>query len=125
MGRLTKEPEVKVYTNDGKQTTVAKFMIAIDRTYKKDGEDNTDFISCVAFGKVGEIADKYLHKGSKILVRGSWRTGSYTKNDSRYYSNQCAVETIEFCESKKETEEKPQDGFMNVSDTDMDILPFN
>ena len=125
MGRLTKEPETKVYTNDGKQTTVAKFMIAIDRTYKKDGEDNTDFISCVAFGKVGEIADKYLHKGSKILVRGSWRTGSYTKNDSRYYSNQCAVETIEFCESKKDSAPAEDNSWMNVDESEFGNLPFN
>ncbi len=69
MGRLTKDPEVR-YSQGEKSTAIARYTLAVDRKFKRDGEPNADFINCIAFGKNGEFAEKYLHKGIKILVEG-------------------------------------------------------
>lgn len=71
MGRLTKDPEVR-YSQGEKSTAIARYTLAVDRKFKRDGEPNADFINCIAFGKNGEFAEKYLHKGIKILVEGRW-----------------------------------------------------
>ena len=100
IGRLTKEPAMNTSSN----TTVCKFNIAVDRAYKKDGEQSADFISCVAFGKTAEFIGKYFSKGSKIVLEGEWRTGSYTNKDGqKVYTNDCVVNRVEFGESKKES----------------------
>ena len=78
MGRLTRDPEIKVSQTANGQMTVARYTLAIDRRYKKEGEQSADFISCVAFGKSGEFAEKYLRKGTKIAITGRIQTGSYT-----------------------------------------------
>ena len=119
-GRLTRDPR----TTD----KATFFTLAVEREYKKEGFDNTDFIDCVAFGKTAEIVDKYMVKGTKVIVEGKWQTGSFTGADGgKRYSNDCLVDRIEFCESKKaQAESKPEDDFVQVElDLDDDSLPFN
>ena len=80
MGRLTKDPEVK-YLQDENSTAMARYTLAVDRRYRKDGKAETDFISCVTFGKNAEFVEKYLQKGLKILVSGRIQTGSYVNQE--------------------------------------------
>ena len=101
MGRLVRDPEVRVTTGNT-PTTVAKFTLAVDRRFHKEGEQSADFISCTAFGKVAEFCEKYLHKGTKVVAEGRWQTGSYkNKEGVMVYTNDCMIESIEFAESKK------------------------
>ncbi len=79
IGRLTKNAEER----NNSTTTVTRFNVAVDRAYKKEGEPTADFISCVAFGKTAEFISKYFSKGSKIVIEGEWRTGSYTNKDGQ------------------------------------------
>lgn len=129
VGRLTKDPDVR-YTG-AESKAVARFTLAVDRKFKKDGEPSADFISCIAFGKLGEFAEKYLKKGTKIALEGRWQTGSYKKEDKTIYTNDCVVESMEFAESKRtESEPAPEpsnvgDGFMNIPDNVGEELPFN
>lgn len=110
---------------------VARYSLAVDRQGKKDeNKQNADFISCVAFGKRGEFAEKYLHKGTKIAVCGRLQTGSYTAQDgTKRYTTDVVVDEHYFCESKGTTSEAQatdEDGFMNVPDgVEDDGLPFN
>ncbi|MBP5705584.1 MAG: single-stranded DNA-binding protein [Paludibacteraceae bacterium] len=119
MGRLTRDPDVR-YTQSNEPICIARYTIAVDRRFKKDGEQDADFISCVAFGKNGEFAEKYLHQGTKVVVAGRIQTGSYTnKEGQKVYTTDVVVEEAEFAESKKtegKTEEpKPADeGFMDI-----------
>lgn len=142
MGRLTREPDVR-YTHGEKQTAVASYTLAVDRRIKRDGEANADFINCVAFGKNGEFAEKYLTKGIKILVTGRIQTGSYTNKDgNKVYTTDVVVEEQEFAESKNAAGNTAQtntqngattaqknvgpDGFMNIPDgINEDELPFS
>lgn len=118
MGRLTKFPEVKYLQNEN-HTAMARYTLAVDRRYGKEKE--TDFISCVTFGKNAEFAEKYLHKGLKIVVSGRIQIGSYTDSDgNRIYTTNVVVEEHYFAEGRKlsETDEKEKvdtDGFMKVS----------
>lgn len=133
MGRLTREPDVR-YSQGEKATAVARYTLAVDRKFKREGEPTADFINCIAFGKNGEFAEKYLHKGMKILIDGRWQSGSYTNHDGqKVYTNDCVIESCEFAESKNANQsERPQpmaqtdsDGFMAIP-TDIDNeLPFN
>ena len=100
-GRLTKDPEVR-YSQGENATCVARYTLASDRKYSKADDKQTDFINCVAFGKSGEFAEKYLKKGIKILVTGRIQTGSYEKDGKKVYTTDVVVEEHEFCESKKE-----------------------
>ena len=100
IGRLVADPEV-YYSNGEKPTAIAKYRLAVNRKFKKEGEQETDFISCVAFGKNGEFAEKYLTKGTKIAIVGRIQTGSYeNKEGQRVYTTDVIVEEHEFCESK-------------------------
>lgn len=100
MGRLTRDPDVR-YTQGDNSICIARYTLAVDRRIKKDGEQNADFISCVAFGKNGEFAEKYLHKGTKIAVCGRIQTGSYTNRDGqKVYTTEVVVEEQEFAESR-------------------------
>lgn len=124
MGRLTRDPEVR-YSQGDTPKAVARYTIAVDRP--RSGSENTaDFIPCVAFGKVGEFAERYLKKGSRILVEGHMQSGSYTnKEGQKVYTLDCIVERHEFAESKKSSSgnaENTGDEFMNVTDEE---LPFN
>lgn len=129
MGRLTKDPEVR-YTQSSTPVAVARYTLACDRRYKKDGEPSTDFISCIAFGKNGEFAEKYLRKGIKITLEGRIQTGSYTNNEGKkVYTTDVVVEHQEFAESKKSESSEPapatdNDGFMYIPDDMQEELPF-
>lgn len=126
MGRLTKSPEVKYLQNEN-HTAMARYTLAVDRRYGKEKE--TDFISCVIFGKNAEFAEKYLHKGLKIVVSGRIQIGSYTDSDgNRIYTTNVVVEEHYFAEGRKlsETDEKEKvdtDGFMKVSEGEE--IPFD
>lgn len=104
MGRLTKDPEVR-YSTGSKPTCVARYTLAVNRKFKQDGQPTADFISCIAFGKQGEFAEKYLKQGIKIAVSGRIQTGSYEKKDGgRVYTTDVVVEEQEFAESKSTNE---------------------
>ncbi len=134
IGRLTRDPEVR-YSDNGH--TVARFGIAVDRRFKKDGEQTADFINIVAFGKTAEFIEKYFCKGNKIVIEGRIQTGSYTnKEDQKVYTTDVIAEQVEFGESKNPNnatnEERPSpdnaigDGFMNIPDgVEDEALPFN
>ena len=121
MGRLVRDPDIK-YSKDN--MCVGKFTVAVDRRGK---DKETDFISCTAFGKTAEFVEKYIKKGTKVVLEGRWQTGSYTnKEGTKVYTNDCIVDQIEFAESKKaeETAPKAPDDFMNVPDNIDDEIPF-
>jgi single-strand DNA-binding protein len=100
MGRLTRDPDVR-YSQGENPTAVARYSLAVDRRFSKNEENSTDFINIVAFGKAGEFAEKYLHKGTKVLVTGRIQTGSYTnKEGQKVYTTDVVAEDQEFCESK-------------------------
>ena len=105
MGRLTRDPDIR-YTQGAEPMCVAKYTLAVDRRgRKRDGEQSADFISCTAFGKSAEFAEKYLRKGTKICLSGRIQTGSYTKQDgTKVYTTDVIVEDQEFCESKASAE---------------------
>jgi len=140
MGRLTRDPEVR-YSQGDQATAVARYTLAVDRRFKRDGDQQTaDFINCVAFGRSGEFAEKYFHKGIKIAVTGRIQTGSYTNQEGqRVYTTDVVVEEQEFAESKAASEQsggfqpmgRPEpsaaagDGFMNIPDGIDEELPFN
>lgn len=129
MGRLTKDPEVK-YTQTSEPMAIARYNLAVDRPGKKEeGKPSADFISCVAFGKRGEFAEKYLRKGMKIALSGRIQTGSYTAQDgSKRYTTDVIVDEHYFCESKKAMSEATtmdENGFMNIPDGIEEELPFN
>lgn len=133
MGRLTRDPEVR-YSQGAQPLAIARYTLAVDRRGSKQGEQSADFISCIAFGKSGEFAEKYLHQGTKIVVTGRIQTGSYTNRDGqKVYTTDVVVEEQEFAESKKNTQPAPEpapaggyEGFMNIPDNVEDEgLPFN
>lgn len=131
MGRLTREPEVRTSQNG---TQIAKYTLAVDRRFHKEGEQTADFIGCVAFGRGAEFAEKYLHQGTKIIVTGHIQTGSYPKQDgTKVYTTDVIVEDHEFAESKGAAQESPQpaptipatDDFMDIPDGLDAELPFH
>ena len=128
MGRLTKDPDVR-NSGDDSSKAVAKYTLAVDRRFKREGEENADFINCTVFGKGAEFAEKYLAKGTKIVVSGRIQTGSYTnKEGQRVYTTDVIVEEQEFAESKNSSNGQTagSDGFMNIPDgVEDEGLPFN
>lgn len=133
MGRLVRDPEVR-YSQGENAFAIARYTLAVDRKFKTGGQPTADFINCVAIGKNGEYAEKYLRQGTKICVEGHWQTGSYTNKDGiKVYTNECMVENHEFSESKNSNQQnensRPQtnnvDGFMNIPDGIDEQLPFN
>ena len=130
---MTKDPEIR-YSQGANATCVARYTLAVDRKFKQEGQPTADFINCIAFGKLGEFAEKYLHKGVKIAVTGRIQTGSYKNKDGNtVYTTDVVVEEQEFCESKSSNQpqgnDRPQassDGFMSIPDNLEDEgLPFN
>lgn len=144
MGRLTRDPDIR-YSQGEKATCIARYTLAVDRRFKREGEQSADFISCVAFGKSGEFVEKYLHKGTKIAITGRIQTGSYEKDGQKVYTTDVVVEEHEFAESKASssgsagssspaagtgysqpaTGQTGDDGFMNIPDGIDEELPFN
>lgn len=143
MGRLTRDPEMR-YSSGENQTAIARYTLAVDRRFKRQGDEQTaDFINCVAFGRVAEFAESYLHQGTKIAITGRIQTGSYTnKEGKKVYTTEVVVEEQEFAESKaaaanyngggyQQAPSRPEptqaagDGFMNIPDAIEEELPFN
>ena len=142
MGRLTRDPEIR-YTNGENATAIARYTLAVDRRFKRQGDEQTaDFINCLVFGKGAEFAENYLHQGTKIVASGRIQTGSYTNKDGqKVYTTEVVVEEQEFAESKATSQQntssqtsaptRPEpkaaggDGFMNIPNEIEEELPFN
>lgn len=135
MGRLTRDPEVR-YSQGANQTAVARFSLAVDRKFKREGEPEADFFNCTSFGKQAEFVERYLHKGTKVVLSGRIQNNNYTNKDGQIvYAVQVMVEEIEFAESKNggssdgqsstPTSPSSSDGFMNIPDGIDEDLPFN
>ena len=131
IGRLTKDSETR-YTQGEKPMCIARFTLAVDRRFKKQGEQSADFISCVAFGKTGEFIEKYCKKGTKLGVVGHIQTGSYTNKDGqKVFTTDLAVDEAEFAESKAAASQNQQTAptGSNINDyvnavPSMEDLPF-
>ena len=150
MGRLTRDPDIR-YSAGENSTAVARYTLAVDRRFRRDGEQTADFISCVAFGRTAEFAEKYFHQGIRIVISVRIQTGSYTNRDGvKVYTTDVVVEEQEFAESKSASAENSggfgggyrqsqaaapapapaaasasADGFMNIPDGIDEELPFN
>lgn len=150
MGRLTRDPEVR-YSQGASATAVARFSIAVDRKFKREGEPDADFFNCTSFGKQAEFVEKYLHKGTKVVVVGRIQNDNYTnKEGQQVYSVRVMVDEIEFAESKNAaggngdgnynagnygnnnanggahaSANGAGDGFMNIPNGIDEDLPFN
>ena len=141
MGRLTRDPEVR-YSQGDNATAIARFTLAVDRRIKRDNEASVDYINCVSFGRSAEFAEKYFHKGTKIVIAGRIQTGSYTNKDGqKVYTTDIVIEEQDFAESKAAAAQNsnmgvpqpsaPQpsaaasDGFMNIPDGLEEELPFS
>lgn len=137
LGRLTRDPDIR-YSNDDQKLAVARFTLAVDRTYTKNSRDGAmaDFIHCVAFGKTAEVIEKYCSKGTKIGACGRIQTGSYTnRNGDTVYTTDVVVSEMDFAESKKASSGTPRPsdykpgtdpdtGFINIPDGIEEELPF-
>ena len=127
VGRLTRDPETRYAQSD---LAVTRFSVAVDRRFKKEGEQTADFISCISFGKTAEFVEKYFSKGQRIGLTGRIQTGSYTnKEGQKVYTTDVVAENVEFVESKQQNESKPKeadigDGFMNIPSGIDEELPF-
>ena len=121
MGRLTRDPEVR-YSQGENALATARLSLAVDRRFKRDGEQSADFINCVAFGKTAEFIEKYGRKGTKFVVEGRIQTGSYTNKDGvKVYTTDVVIEQVEFAESKNSAEQNATNE--NVRDTnDIDYM---
>lgn len=133
MGRLVADPDIR-YSQGEDSKCIARYKLAVDRRFKKEGQPTADFISCVAFGKQGEFAEKYLSKGMKISAVGRIQTGSYTNRDGqKVYTTDVIVDEQYFCESKSSEKENTQeppagaapDGFMDIPEGIDEELPWN
>ena len=146
MGRLTRDPEVRYSQGGENPLAIARYTLAVDRRFRRDGEQTADFISCVSFGRTAEFAEKYFRQGMRITISGRIQTGSYTNRDGvKVYTTEVVVEEQEFAESKSVSDAHqshyqagpvssvPQqtpsvdagDGFMNIPDGIDEELPFN
>lgn len=146
VGRLTRNPEVR-YAQGESATAVARYTLAVERRFQREGEQTADFIPCVVFGKSAEFAEKYFRQGLKVIVTGRIQTGSYTnKEGQKVYTTDVVVEDQEFAESKAVSDANAGsfraaapspapapatpvsdagDGFMNIPDGIDEELPFN
>ena len=145
MGRLTRDPDIRSTAGEN-ATTVARYTLAVDRRFKRDGDQTADFISCVSFGRTAEFVERYLHQGTKVVGCGRIQTGSYTNRDGvKVYTTDVVVEELEFAESKSAAAESAgrtyesapvrdtapanapmtDDGFMNIPDGIDEELPFH
>ena len=143
MGRLTRDPEVR-YSQGASQTTVGRFSVAVDRRFKREGEPDADFFNCTVFGKQAEFVERYLRKGTKVVLSGRIQNDNYTNKDGQMvYSVRVMVDEIEFAESKNASSNNggyaggdyngggsapapsgAGDGFMNIPDVIDEELPF-
>ena len=137
MGRLTREPEIR-YSQGNDQMAIARYTLAVERRYNRNADQTADFINCVAFGRLAEVAEKYFHRGTKLAVTGRIQTGSYTNKDgNKVYTTDVVIEDQEFAESKGNSAESDSvpsgrpnpanasaDGFMSIPEGIEDDLPF-
>ena len=139
MGRLTRDPDIRVTTGEN-TTTISRYTLAVDRRTRKTdtNEPTADFINCVAFGKAAEFAEKYFHQGMRVLITGRIQTGSYTNKDGqKVYTTDVIVEEQEFADSRaagqvnstgteaSQADSMPGDGFMNLPvGVEDDGIPF-
>ena len=143
MGRLTRDPEIR-YGQGANGTVVGRFSIAVDRRFKREGEPDADFFDCTTFGKQAEFVEKYLKKGTKIVLEGSVQNNNYTNKDGqKVYGTRIVVDNLEFAESKAASENSgytggqssygsqpaptpsgAQDGFMDIPSEIEEELPF-
>jgi len=142
VGRLTRDPEIR-YSQGANAMAIARFSIAVDRRFKREGEPDADFFNCSAFGKQAEFVERYLKQGTKMVVVGRIQNDNYTNRDGqKVYSVQIMVDELEFAESKNASSgggdngfsqpaARPtpsaaaNDGFMNVPEGIDEELPFN
>ncbi|MCM1494661.1 MAG: single-stranded DNA-binding protein [Bacteroides sp.] len=142
MGRLTRDPEVR-YSQGASQTAIARFSLAVDRRWKREGEPDADFFNCTVFGRQADFVEKYLRQGTKVVITGRIQNDNYTnKEGQKVYSVQIIVDEIEFAESKNaaassagapayQADSRPSpsqaagDGFMSIPDGAEEELPFN
>lgn len=135
MGRLVRDPEIKNYNGD---KTLANFSLAVDRRFKRDGQPTADFFNCTAFGALATFAEKYLFKGTKVVIDGEIQNNNYDdRNGTTHYGVKIMINSIEFAESKKASEQNASntssnsqsdselDGFVDVKDDEADALPFD
>ena len=135
MGRLTRDPEVRyAQSQNGEQIAIARFSLAVNRKVAKNAAADTqtaDFINCIAFGKRGEFAEKYLKKGIKIAITGHIQTGNFTNKDGvKIYTTDIIVNSCEFAESKGSSSsgfgtETQSDEFVPIPEGIEGDLPFN
>lgn len=114
MGRLTRDPEIR-YTDGADPMAIARFTVAVDRKgQKQEGQQNADFPSCVAFGKLAEFCEKRINRGTKVVITGRIQTGSYTNRDGqKVYTTDIVCEEIEFAESKSAAQQSQQGSGQN------------
>ena len=142
MGNLTRDPEIR-YSQGENSLAIARFSIAVNRRFSRQGDTDTDFFNCTAFGRQAEFVAKYFHKGSRMLLSGRVQNDNYTNNNGeKVYSVQIIAEEVEFAERKSAADANanqggnfgggaPQpnaaanDDFMNIPDGIEDGLPFN
>lgn len=132
MGRLTKDPEVR-YSQGAEPMAIARYTLAVNRRFKRQGEPDADFINCVAFGKAGEFAEKYFKKGQLVSVVGRLQVRSWVDNGKKRWSTDVVVEEQYFAESKAKTDagnsvsgkQESEDGFYPIDENiEDDDLPF-
>lgn len=130
MGRLTRDPEIR-YSQGENSLAIGRFTLAVDRKFKKDGEQTADFISCLSFGKAAEFEEKYFKQGTKVIITGRIQTGNYTNKDGqKVYTTEVVVEEQEFAEGKKSSDNEgaskvANDGFLNIPTEIDEEMPFN
>ena len=139
MGRLTRDPETR-YSQGENQTAIARFSLAVDRRFKRQGDAEADFFNCTAFGRQAEFVEKYLKQGTKILLTRRVQNDNYTnRNGEKVYSVQIIAEEIEFAESRNaqgnagasfqnampNPVQAADDGFLNIPNGIEEELPFN
>lgn len=101
MGRLTGDPSVNWVGTGETQTAIANYTLAVDRKKVRDGDPTADFFKCTSFGKQAEFVEKYLKKGTKILLTGRIQNDNYTNKDGQQvYGVKIMAEELEFAESK-------------------------
>lgn len=139
VGRLVRDPEVRYGQNES--VSVAKFSLAVERRFKRDGEPTVDFINCTVFGKSAEFTEKYFRKGMRVAITGRIQTGSYKNKDGQtVFTTEIIVESQEIAQSKSESNESSTssnaeagkspygssgDDFMSIPEGTEDELPFS
>lgn len=136
IGRMVRDAEIR-WNQGENQTCIARFTLAVNRKYARQGDKDADFISCIAFGKTAEFLERYGHKGIKFVVEGRIQTGSYTNREGqKVYTTDVGVESIEFGESKSAAvsnntnndnmqQQTDENGFMLIPEGLEEELPFN